>query len=64
MQREQYSGFGAMLGKNLPEFDLTPVDWTLGNPDPQLRQWSDPRVQYWKRGQIGRFRRFQTEPRS
>ncbi|MCL2005144.1 MAG: HEAT repeat domain-containing protein [Planctomycetaceae bacterium] len=33
------------LGENLPEFDATPVDWTLGSNNSELRRWSDLKAQ-------------------
>jgi len=33
------------LGKNLPAFDPTPVDWTCGSNDDELKTWSDPEKQ-------------------
>ncbi len=29
------------LGKNLPAFDPTPVDWTCGSSDPEFKKWAD-----------------------
>ena len=36
---------GAGVPAKLREFDATPVDWTCGQDFPELRKWSDPKVQ-------------------
>ncbi|MCL2004693.1 MAG: hypothetical protein FWG73_00885, partial [Planctomycetaceae bacterium] len=33
------------FGENLLVFDATPVDWTFGSDNAELRHWSDPKVQ-------------------
>ncbi len=42
---EWYNANRGKLGKDLPEFDFTPVDWTCGSNDPELKKWADPEVQ-------------------
>ena len=49
------------LGKNLPEFDLTPVDWTFGLDNTEIRFYSDPKNQKemdetWLRRQGGEMK--------
>lgn len=33
------------LGGNLPAFDTTPVDWSCGSADQELKAWCDPKTQ-------------------
>ncbi|MCL2303725.1 MAG: M48 family metalloprotease, partial [Planctomycetaceae bacterium] len=42
---EWYNANRAKLGKNLPPFDSTPVDWTCGSDDGELKKWADPKFQ-------------------
>lgn len=38
---EWYNAHRYQLGGDLPEFDPTPVDWTCGSDDPELKKWAD-----------------------
>jgi hypothetical protein len=42
---EWYNANREKLGENLPEFAPTPVDWTFGSDNAELRHWSDLQVQ-------------------
>jgi hypothetical protein len=42
---EWYEAYRKELGKDLPKFDATPVDWTCGSDNAEIKQWSDPKVQ-------------------
>ncbi len=40
-----YNANRQRLGANLPAFDPTPVDWSCGSTDQQLKAWCDPKTQ-------------------
>ena len=42
---EWYEANREKLGKDLPKFDATPVDWTCGSDNAEIKQWSDPKFQ-------------------
>jgi len=42
---EWYTANRNELGKDLPEFDSAPVDWSCGSNDQELRRYCDPAVQ-------------------
>jgi len=42
---EWYMANREKLGEDLLAFDATPVDWIFGSSDPELKRWSDPKVQ-------------------
>jgi Spy/CpxP family protein refolding chaperone len=42
---EWYTANKDKLGKDLPAFDATPVDWSCGSNDAQTKRWCDPKVQ-------------------
>jgi hypothetical protein len=42
---EWYEANREKLGKDLPKFDATLVDWTCGSDNAEIKQWCDPKFQ-------------------